>query len=98
RTDRISFPTRRSSDLNLELRSEYGGYVWAVHEFKLWGVGRTHAKALADALAKPGCPPEEDLVLVVTSGLSPDEKARQVFFRRARSEEHTSEPQSLRHL
>jgi len=48
----------------LTVREEYGGYMIAVANERVWGKGRTVDAALADALAQPGCPPRERLGFV----------------------------------
>lgn len=63
------------ADRQLELRRQFGGLAWAVANSRLWGVGKTYAAALADARQLPDCPADEDLIIVVPSGLSTDEKA-----------------------
>jgi hypothetical protein len=48
-----------------QVRENYGGKVVVVHNRKIWGVGRHHAAALAAAQRKRGCPPRDQLALVV---------------------------------
>lgn len=48
----------------LSVREEYGGYVIAIANERVWGKGNTGEEAIADALAQPGCPPRERLALV----------------------------------
>src|SRR5262249_42711442 len=55
-------------DSDPEINRLYGGLVVAVHNRKVWGVGKTDKAACEDALKKPGCPPEDDLVFVPVAG------------------------------
>jgi hypothetical protein len=51
-----------------EVQRQYAGQVVAVHDRKVWGVGKTHLAALNDALARPGCPPRGELATVPVEG------------------------------
>src|SRR5262249_62377199 len=44
-----------------DVQRNYRGRVVAVHRRTVWGAGRTHGEAVQDALAKPRCPPREQL-------------------------------------
>jgi hypothetical protein len=48
-----------------EVRRAHAGRVVVVHCRHIWGVGDTHADALAAARQAPGCPPRESLAVVV---------------------------------
>jgi hypothetical protein len=48
-----------------QVRQEHGGQVVAVHRGRVWGAGADHGAALQTALAAPGCPPRQELALVV---------------------------------
>jgi hypothetical protein len=39
-----------------EVRRQYGDQVVAVHQRRIWGVGKDHLAALNAALQQPGCP------------------------------------------
>jgi hypothetical protein len=54
----------------LSVREEYGGFVIAVANERVWGKGNTVDEAIADALAQPGCPPRERLGLVILPKLA----------------------------
>jgi hypothetical protein len=47
------------------LRQNFGGKVVAVHRRKVWGAGGSHTAALTAALRETGCPPRDQLALVV---------------------------------
>jgi hypothetical protein len=51
-----------------EVRRLYSGKVVAVHNRKVWGVGKNFRTAWEDARAKPGCPTKE-LVFVAIQRL-----------------------------
>jgi hypothetical protein len=57
-----------------EINRLYGGLVVAVHQRKVWGVGKTDRAAREDTLKKPGCPPEDELVFVTVAGLPPSQQ------------------------
>lgn len=54
---------------NRELHQQYQGLVVAVHDRKVWGVGRTADDAWEGAHRQPGCPPEEEFAFVLMIGL-----------------------------
>src|SRR5205814_9430315 len=88
-----SFPTRRSSDLGQAMADQLFD---AIAKFAEYGFNRSHAAAYAmisyqTAYLKANYPIEYMTSLLIHMQGSADKVA-------ARSEEHTSELQSLRHL
>jgi hypothetical protein len=51
-----------------DVQQQYAGQVVAVHDRKVWGVGKTPQAALNDALSRPDCPPRGELATVVVEG------------------------------
>jgi hypothetical protein len=54
---------------NRELHRQYQGMVVAVHNQKVWGVGKDENAARDDALQKPGCPYSYELTLLRVVGM-----------------------------
>lgn len=52
-----------------EVRRQYGDQVVAIHQRRIWGVGKDHLAALNAALQQPGCPPKFCLALVIVPPL-----------------------------
>jgi hypothetical protein len=48
-----------------EVRARYAGRIILVHNRKVWGAGNSYQAALEQALQKPGCPPEDELIDVM---------------------------------
>jgi hypothetical protein len=51
-----------------QLQLQYAGNVVAVHDRKVWGIGKTHQAALEAALSQPACPARGDIVTVAVEG------------------------------
>jgi hypothetical protein len=47
------------------VQRQYAGMVVAAHRRQIWGAGMTYAEAMNEARAKEGCPPKDQMVLVV---------------------------------
>jgi hypothetical protein len=52
-----------------ELHKQYQGMVVAVHDRRVWGVGKDCSTAWEDARQKPGCPELEQLAFVPLFGM-----------------------------
>src|SRR5205814_3627387 len=89
--DLHSFPTRRSSDLVMSIfLLDYG--LWSFGTLWLGVLCDTHGPRFAVLVGALSC-------LVVTVGVAVAARARRAHaYSLRRSEEHTSELQSLRHL
>jgi hypothetical protein len=48
-----------------EVRRKYGGKIAAVYHRKVLGVGKTYAAAWAAAQRRRGCPPKQEVAMVV---------------------------------
>ena len=59
-----------------EVRLKYGGKVVVAHRGKIWGVGSNHATAWAAALRKRGCPPKDQVAVVVVPENGPTQPSR----------------------
>jgi hypothetical protein len=53
---------------NPTMQKKYGGRAVVVHKRKVWGVGKNHQEAWAEAQQKPGCPSKGVSAFVVMSG------------------------------
>jgi hypothetical protein len=78
--DELPFPDPPPEELDAwewvehdpEVNQLYGGLVVAVHKRKIWGAGTTYKAARLDALKKPDCPPEDELIFIPVPGLPPE--------------------------
>jgi hypothetical protein len=55
-----------------EVRQAYGGQVVVAYRRKIWGAGSNHTAAWEAASREPGCPPREDIAVVVVPPCLPD--------------------------
>jgi hypothetical protein len=53
---------------NSDIQQTYAGSVVAVAHQTVLGTGKTHLAALQAALARPDCPPREEIVTVAVEG------------------------------
>ena len=50
---------------NANVREKHGGQVVIVHRRTIWGAGKSHSAAWAAAARKRGCPPKDEVAMVV---------------------------------
>lgn len=56
-----------------EVRRKYGGKIAAVYNRKVLGVGKTYAAAWAAARRRRGCPPKQEVAMVIVPFPQPAE-------------------------